>query len=68
MEEPKVTQTHRVFSMACGVEVNIRATAERIWTLLTDGKGFPRWNSTVSGIEGQTREAAQRRLDRFRDG
>ena len=56
MKEPQITQTRGAFSMACGVEVNIRATDERIWNLLTDAKGFPRWNSTVTGIEGQIRE------------
>ena len=51
-----------VFSMTCGVELNIKANAERIWNLLTDAKGFPRWNSTVTGIEGQIREGGQFRL------
>ncbi len=32
--------------------INIRATPAVIWTLLTDAKGFPRWNSTVTSIEG----------------
>ena len=56
MKEPKVTQTHSAFSMVCGVEVNIRAKAESIWSLLTDAKDFSRWNSTVTSIEGQIRE------------
>jgi hypothetical protein len=62
MKEPQLTQTHHTFSMACGVELNIRATAERIWSLLTDAKGFPRWNSTVTGIEGQIKEGERLRL------
>ncbi len=62
MNEPKVTQMRGVFSMACGVSVNIRARAENIWSLLTDAKDFPRWNSTVTGIEGQIREGEQLRL------
>jgi len=62
MSEPKVTQTHRVFLIVCGVEVNIRANVEVLWALLTDAKGFPRWNSTVSGIEGQIREGERIRL------
>ena len=33
--------------------VNIRAPGMRIWQLLTDAEGFPRWNSTVTRIEGQ---------------
>ena len=62
MEEPKITQTHGVFSMACCVSVNIRAKAERIWGLLTDAKDFSRWNSTITGVEGQIREGQPLRL------
>jgi hypothetical protein len=60
--EPKITQTRGALSMACGVEVNIRAKPERIWSLLTDAEDFPRWNSTVSKIEGQIRDGGQLRL------
>jgi len=62
MPEPTITRTHGAFSLACGVGVNIRAKAERIWCLLTDAKGFPRWNSTVTRIEGQIREGERLRL------
>jgi hypothetical protein len=62
MNEPKVTQAHSAFSMSCGVAVNIRATAEHVWRLLTDAEGFPRWNSTVTQVEGQIREGQKLRL------
>lgn len=62
MKEPKFTQTHRVFSMECGITVNIWAGADSIWSLLTDAKDFPRWNSTVTGIEGHISEGEQLRL------
>lgn len=62
MNEPRVTQTHSAFGMVCAVEVNIRASAQGIWSLLTDAEGFSRWNSTVSGIEGQIREGERLRL------
>src|SRR5579862_6540243 len=62
MQDPKTIQTRNTFSLACRVEVNIRAKPERIWSLLTDAKDFPRWNSTVSGIEGQIREGEQLRV------
>lgn len=52
----KVTQTSGAFFIMCGVAVNIRADAARIWTLLTDAEDFPRWNSTVVSIKGQIRE------------
>ena len=60
--EPKITKTDGAFSMACGVAVNIRAKAERIWGILTDAKDFPRWNSTVTKIEGQIREGEKIRV------
>ena len=62
MSEPKITQTHSAFSMSCGVAINIRADADRIWRLLTDAGGFPRWNSTVTRIEGHIREGETLRL------
>jgi hypothetical protein len=62
MNEPKFTQTRGVFSMECKVTINIRAGADSIWRLLTDAKDFPRWNSTVTSIEGQIREGEQLRL------
>jgi hypothetical protein len=62
MNGTKVTQSSSAFSMACRVEVNIRASAGRIWRLLTDAKGFSRWNSTVTGIEGEIREGERLRL------
>jgi len=62
MQAPAITKTRHAFSMTCGVEVNIRARAERIWRLLTDAQDFPRWNSTVTSIEGQIREGERLRL------
>ena len=62
MQNPRITQTRGTFSLVCGVEVNIRAKAERIWSLLTDASGFPRWNSMVTMVEGQIREGERLRL------
>ena len=59
MSSPRTQQTHGAFSLVCGVEVNIGASAERIWRLLTDAKDFSRWNSTVAGIEGRIAEGEQ---------
>jgi len=62
MSEPKITQSHGAFHLACGVEVNVRANAERIWRILTDAEGYPRWNSTVSSLEGEIAEGERLRL------
>ncbi|HUI80163.1 MAG TPA: SRPBCC domain-containing protein [Bryobacteraceae bacterium] len=56
MNEARATQTRSVFGMVCCVKVRVLASAPRIWSLLTDAGGFPRWNSTVTSIEGQIRE------------
>ncbi|MGH9140662.1 MAG: SRPBCC family protein [Vicinamibacterales bacterium] len=55
-------QIHSTFSRACSVEVNIRAAPRNIWRLLTDASGFPRWNSTVTSVEGEIREGGKLRL------
>ncbi len=62
MDEPRVTQSRSTFSLTSGVEVDVRASAERIWQILTDAEDFPRWNSTVSGIDGQIREGEKIRV------
>jgi len=48
--------------MACRVALDIHAAPSTIWSLLTDAKGFPRWNSTVTSVEGQIREGERLRL------
>lgn len=59
---PRITQTRSAFALACRVEINIQAARERVWHLLTDAKDFPRWNSTVTSIEGQIRDGERLRL------
>ena len=48
----KATRTKTTFQMEVAVSATIQATPERIWTLLTNAKDFPRWNSAVQSIEG----------------
>jgi len=62
MKTAIIAQSRGVFSMTCRVALDIRAPAARIWSLLTDADGFPRWNSTVSRVEGQIREGERLRL------
>jgi len=62
MTTARITQARGVFSMVCRVELNIRAPAASIWRLLTDAGDFPRWNSTVTRVEGQIREGGQLRV------
>jgi hypothetical protein len=46
------TTTARAFRRSCAITIAVRATPDRIWALLTDAAGFPRWNSTVTSIDG----------------
>ena len=62
MSDSRFMQTKSVFAMTCEVNAHIRAKAEIVWGLLTDADGFPRWNSTVTGITGNIREGARLRL------
>jgi hypothetical protein len=62
MKIASVTQSRGVFSMACGVTLNICAPVASVWSLLTDAKDFPRWNSTVTRVEGQIREGERLRV------
>ena len=62
MTEPKFSQRRSFFSLTCRVETNIRAKAERIWKVLTDAGNFPRWNSTVTSVEGRIQEGEKLKL------
>jgi hypothetical protein len=62
MNEPTIIQSRRAFSLTCRVEVSIHASAATIWGLLTDAQGLPRWNSTVSRVEGRIAEGERLRL------
>jgi hypothetical protein len=48
--------------MEWAVEVNVRAAPATVWGLLTDAERFPRWNSTVSRIDGTIRDGERIRL------
>ncbi len=62
MGEVQFTRKKGLFTMTCAVRVRIQASAEIIWSLLTNAQGFPRWNSTVTRIDGDIRESERLRL------
>ena len=62
MKELKITKIAGAFSLRCRVEAGIRATPEIVWAILTDARNFPRWNSTVTAIEGEIREGEKLRI------
>ncbi len=62
MDTAQFTRVDSSLAMVCRVEVNIAASAETVWNLLVDAEGFPRWNSTVTRIEGQIVDGAKIRI------
>ena len=55
----RASKMMRAFRMEYVAGVNIKASVERIWSLMTNASDFPRWNTTIKRIEGQI-EAGQR--------
>lgn len=48
----QATESKRAFRRVVGVATTIKATPQRVWELLTNAAEIPRWNSTVSSVEG----------------
>ena len=49
----RASKTKSAFRMEYAAGVDINASVNRVWALMTDAAGFPRWNSTIKSIEGQ---------------
>jgi len=49
----RAAKTATTFRMECAVAIDIKATPKQIWSLLTNAGDFPKWNSTVTSIEGE---------------
>jgi hypothetical protein len=49
----RARRTETTFRLEYEVGIDVRATPERIWKLLTDAPSFPSWNSTVTSLEGE---------------
>src|SRR4051812_37100380 len=53
LAQGRATKTKTAFRMQYDVAIDVRAPAEKIWALLTNAADFPRWNSTVTSLEGK---------------
>lgn len=49
----RVIHSRRAFRMEIAVSIQIAASAEKVWSLLTTAQDFARWNSTIERIEGK---------------
>ena len=50
---PTAVKTKSTFRQSVRVDVDISATPEKIWSLLTNVADVPRWNSTITQIDGR---------------
>lgn len=54
--EGKAITTRSTFSRETSVSTTIHADPAIVWALLTRASDFPRWNSTVTSLNGEIRE------------
>ncbi|MBM3770916.1 MAG: SRPBCC domain-containing protein [Acidimicrobiia bacterium] len=47
------SESKSLFRRSVAVSITIKAKSERVWGLLTNAADIPRWNSTVSSVEGR---------------
>lgn len=48
----KATTIKKTFSRETSVSISINASAAKVWALLTNAANYPKWNSTVTSLEG----------------
>lgn len=63
----KATTVKTTFSRETSVGINIQADAAIIWQLLTNAADFPRWNSTVTSLEGTIKQGETIKLKSILD-
>jgi hypothetical protein len=59
----KFTRTSGTFRTQCATAIDVRATPQRIWSLLTNAGDFPRWNSTITKLSGTIAEGEKLALE-----
>lgn len=54
-QDGKASTIKKTFSRETSVSILISADKAIIWSLLTNADDFPRWNSTITSLEGEIR-------------
>ncbi len=49
----KATTVKTTFHRETSVQIGIQADAAVLWSLLTDAANYPKWNATITSIEGK---------------
>jgi uncharacterized membrane protein len=63
----KASTIRTTFSRETSVSTHINADAEIVWALLTKATDYPRWNSTVTSIEGEIVPSGKIKLKSYLD-
>ena len=58
----KASTIKKTFSRETAVKIDIQADAPIIWTLLTHAADYPRWNTTITSLEGEIKLGEKIRL------
>jgi len=58
----RASTVKKAFSRETSVSTSIKADLAIVWALLTNASDFPRWNSTVTALEGEISEGGKIRL------
>jgi hypothetical protein len=60
--QPNANKSETTFRQSCGVRCDVHASPDTIWAILTNAANYPKWNSTVTSLEGDIREGQQLKL------
>ena len=44
-------------------EIEINASVEKVWAILSDFESFPSWNSFITGVEGEPKEGGKIKIE-----
>ena len=61
-QDGKASTIKKTFSRQTKVSIAIDADATIVWALLTNAEDFPRWNSTITSLEGKIQLGEKIRL------
>jgi uncharacterized protein YndB with AHSA1/START domain len=57
-QEGKASTIRKTFSRETAVSTTVAADPAIVWALLTRASDYPRWNSTVTAMQGEIREGS----------
>jgi len=49
----RANKTKGAFRMEYSAGINIKASPDKVWALMTNVSDFPRWNSTIKSMDGK---------------